>query len=479
MKKTLFFFLSLCSCLFSSSFEEWSALEQSSAKPHKMGVLRLEKEHPIDQSTLLYVKLSLEHFIKEKVSFVVLDLDTPGGEVFSALKISELLKEMDSKHKIPVIAYVNPWAISAGAMLAYSCRYIGITQSASMGAAEPVMVDGEGGMSSASEKVNSALRAEFTNLANYWGRNPILAEAMVDKDMIVVMRDHKILALSEEAQIRRGDKNPDQVISAKGKLLTLNAKQMVELGVCDFENDNFFHSWVKDFERVSYENWKIDFFTFLTHPFVASLLTVALLLGIYLEVQNPGLAFPALIAFVALCLIVISRFSLYTIGILEPLLLILGAIFLALELFVFPGFGLLGILGTFLFFGGLTLLLLPHFNQIEFFPHWNLAAYGVFQQLMILLGVFTLAAIIIVLSFRKAAVRFALPGVQELPDLGLPAVGSKGITATILRPSGKVEIEGKMYDACADNRWIEKGVRIIVMRHESCQVYVLPEKQVP
>jgi membrane-bound ClpP family serine protease len=116
-------------------------LTVASSGPNKIGYLHLEKDHAIDSSTVLYVKFALDHFKKEGVKFVVLDLDTPGGEVFAAIKICEMLKNLDLQDKIPVIAYIDNWAISAGAMIAYSCRYIGITSSASMGAAEPILID--------------------------------------------------------------------------------------------------------------------------------------------------------------------------------------------------------------------------------------------------------------------------------------------------------------------------------------------------
>ena len=79
----------------------------------------------ISQGTYIYVKNALDYY-KEKVhpAFIILELDTPGGEVFPAQKISDILKELDTNYGIPVVAYINNWAISAGAMLAYSCRYI-------------------------------------------------------------------------------------------------------------------------------------------------------------------------------------------------------------------------------------------------------------------------------------------------------------------------------------------------------------------
>ena len=179
---------------------EISALEQSlknsihydPSGKNPIGYLHLAKDAPIQDSTYLYVKFAVEEFKKLKVPFVVLELDSPGGEVFAALKISSELKKLDTEYHIPVVAFIDNWALSAGALLAYSCRYIAITTDASMGAAEPVMM-GEGKMESASEKINSALRAEFSNTASFFGRNPLIAEAMVDKDIILVERKNKII----------------------------------------------------------------------------------------------------------------------------------------------------------------------------------------------------------------------------------------------------------------------------------------------
>ena len=136
-----------------------------------------------------------------------------------------------------------------------------------MGAAEPVIA-GEGGqMESASEKVNSALRAEFANLATYYGRNPWLAEAMVDKDLVLVKRKGEIIKLDAENLIRPSD----QIISKPGKLLTLNGQQLVEYGLADFSvasaltQEPFFAN-IPQLEYVTYENWKVTFFSILSYP---------------------------------------------------------------------------------------------------------------------------------------------------------------------------------------------------------------------
>ena len=202
--------------------------------PNAIGYIYIgDHETSISESTWLYVKQALEFYKKQRPSFIILELNTPGGEVFAAQKISDAFKEMDTQFNIPIVAFINNWAISAGAMLAYSTRFITVVKDGSMGAAEPVYA-GEGGkMETASEKVNSALRADFASRARFFDRNPLLAEAMVDKDLILVVRHDKIMRLNNESQIRLTGPDPDIVLSPKGKLLTLDAEQMLRYGVAD------------------------------------------------------------------------------------------------------------------------------------------------------------------------------------------------------------------------------------------------------
>ncbi|MBM3207830.1 MAG: serine protease, partial [Chlamydiae bacterium] len=249
-----------------------------------IGYLKLSKDNPIQESTYLYVKFAIEEFKKYKVPFVVFDIDSPGGEVFAALKISQELKKLDSQDGIPVVAFIDNWALSAGALMAYSCRFIGITPDASMGAAEPVLMAEQGKMETASEKVNSALRAEFANAARFFGRDPLIAEAMVDKDIILVIRSGQVCRLESETDIITTGKNPDKIISRKGKLLTLDAMQLMNLGVADFEvpyqpldaatntgsmipfsecllsKQPFFHQ-IPDAYLIDYQSSKISFFS--------------------------------------------------------------------------------------------------------------------------------------------------------------------------------------------------------------------------
>ncbi len=257
-----------------------------------VGYLYLESNKSIDQSTYIYVKYSLEDFKKKGVRFVILHLNTPGGEVLSSIKIANLLQKTDIKDGIPIVALIDDWAISAGAMLAYACRFIAVVPNAIMGAAEPVIARQDGQMESASEKVNSALRAQFASLANFYGRNPLIAEAMVDKDKVLVVRNHKILSLRSNDEIITSGPNPDTIITEKGKLLTLKSDEMSKLGIADFqiplknsyavsETDNTAKKWpakgslvfsqpylakIPNAYLISLADWRITFFYHFISP---------------------------------------------------------------------------------------------------------------------------------------------------------------------------------------------------------------------
>lgn len=471
----------------------------------------------INQSTWLYVKQALEHYKVAKPIFIILELNTPGGEVFPAQKISDALKEMDTQYNIPVIAYINNWAISAGAMLAYSCRFIAVVKDGSMGAAEPVYAGESGQMVTASEKVNSALRTDFANRASFFDRNPLIAEAMVDKDIILVFRNNKIVKLDNENQIRTAGSNPDIVISPKGKLLTMTAEQLVEYGVADFllkpeklaaltdsevEKGVWPASKALLFQEAYFEqiphaqieayqmDWKNRFFAFLATPIVSSLLFMGLLVGAYVEINTPGFGFPGTIAALCLFLIIISNFSLELTNWLELIFLFAGLTIILLELFILPTSGFLGVIGGVFFLIGLFGIMLPGINSIGFeYDTKTLNAAGqYFIARIAWLGVSLIASVVIMVLLTRYALpsfsgfnRIVLKGHEQDASLGyiagasvssLPLVGTKGVVAATLRPAGKVVIDDVVYDAVSAGGFIDLGVEIVVVNIEAGQLIV-------
>lgn len=476
-----------------------------------------DRNDSINQSTWIYIKSALDHYKKIKPSFIILELNTPGGEVFAAQTISDALKEMDQQYGIPIIAYINDWAISAGAMLAYSCRFITTVENGSMGAAEPVILSQEGVMQSASEKVNSALRKDFANRAHIFGRNPDIAEAMVDKDIILVLRNHKIIRLESKDQIRLKGPNPDIIISNESKLLTLNGDEMVKYGVADaivsrqglvlitdqekaegkwpFSKEPIskipFFNQIKNGEIDAYRmDWKTSFFSFLATPFVSSLLMLGLIVGFYLEFSMPGFGLPGIVSLTCLILIIVSNLSLEIANIFEVILVFVGLSLILIEIFLFPTAGMLLVIGFIFFLGGLFAVFLPNIGQIDFeqgTQTLNAAGEEFFKRLAILSITLVIAFVIImILAYyftpsRKLLNRFILKGGEQEASLGyvsgitadeLPPNGSIGQVFSTLRPSGKVIVDEKIFDAMSEGDFIEEGEEIIVDRSEGSVIFV-------
>ncbi len=459
MKYLALLFLCIAQALYGRSLEE--EIKYNSEGPNKIGYLHIPKDRGIDQSTLLYVAYSLDHFRKEKTPLIVLHLDTPGGEVFSAMKIAELLKEVDTQDHIPVVAFIDNWAISAGAMLAYSCRFIGATNAASMGAAEPVLMN-QGQTEPASEKVNSALRSEFSNLANFWGRNPDLAEAMVDKDIILVMRKGKLVRLQDEKQI---DWDKDEIVTNKGKLLTLNAEKLVQYGVIDFQANSIlehpFFAQIPNASFEEYHDWKIGFFSFLSHPMVSSLLFMGLMLGIYLEIQHPGAGLPAALALSCLALILMSSFAIEAMRWMEMILLVAGFGLLVVEFFVLPGFGIPGILGIICTILAMLALSLPGFENIPFIPLGT-----IIDRLAWLCGAAIISTAAILMMVPKLLRRFTLVGEQEgylASSFDRALIGKAAIALSELKPSGHITVEGKPMQAMSETGFVDKDAAVEVV----------------
>ena len=129
---------------------------------------------------------------------VYLDIDTPGGRVDAAERIADAV----GASPVPVYAFVNPRAYSAGALIALSAKAIYMRPGAVLGAATPV--DGQGVR--ASEKMVSAMRGEFRALAEARGLDPRVAEAMVDERIEIPGLDKagELLTLSTNEALRVG-----------------------------------------------------------------------------------------------------------------------------------------------------------------------------------------------------------------------------------------------------------------------------------
>jgi membrane-bound serine protease (ClpP class) len=424
-----------------------------------VGYLYIGPDHPIDHSTYLQIKFALEEYKKRNVIFVLLRLNTPGGDAFSAMEIAELLRRFDRETHIPVVGLVYNWALSSGAMIAYSCRFIAITENALMGTAEPVIAGQDSKTEFAPKKMIPALRSEFANVAKFYCRNPLIAEAMVDRDIVLVKRKGQIIQLSDYREVQMLGADPDQVITTVGKRLILDAHRLVDLGVADLITpitatssitiqQQVFGIWpadqsqlfnypffadIPDAQIIYFHNWIIDVLSFLTTPLVCALLMIGLLIGIYLGIY-----------------------------------ILAKARFLAL-------------IGFLLILLGIFVLLLPNFQSLQFswnWRGWNLPAIEFMHQCVFYLSALLFALIIIAILARFVTPHLVkknriTPEKEGPPETkNLPLIGAEGEAFTSLHPGGKVLIHFHLYDALTDGTFIERGEKVIVIKIQGSAIVV-------
>jgi membrane-bound serine protease (ClpP class) len=433
-------------------------------------IYKIDLKKEIGSTTWLYIKKGFQEASEKKANLILIHMNTYGGEVVYADSIRT--KILNSK--IPVYAFVDNNAASAGALIAISCDKIFMRQGSSIGAATVVNNTGE----KMPDKYQSYMRATMRATAEShgkdtiingkdtvykWKRDPLIAEAMVDDRTVV----------------------PGLIDT--GKTLTFTALEAIKYNYCEGIADNIDELITKNlkisdynivnFEPTAWDNIK----GLLMSSVIQGLLIMLIIGGIYFELQTPGIGFPLGLAIVAA---VLYFAPLYIDGLAanwEILIFIIGLILLALEFFVIPGFGVAGVSGIVLVIAGLTLSLL---NNVDF-NFDPVESHSVSKALLtVISGLIVGFGLTLYISsrigqkgiFRKMALETTLDtaaGYVGVPAETREMVGKTGISSTVLRLSGKVNIDGKVYDAVSEDGFIEKGTEVKVIRYETGQIYVM------
>jgi membrane-bound serine protease (ClpP class) len=405
-----------------------------------------------------------------RADYILLHLNTYGG----LLNIADSMRTRIINSSIPVLAFIDNQAISAGALISIACDSIYMRPGGNIGAA--TVVDQTG--SSLPDKYQSFMRATMRSTAEShgkdtlisgndtiirWHRDPHIAEAMVDPRIVV------------------------EGIDDSTKVLTFTAEEAIQNGYCEGLASSIPEvlqkAGIKDYEIKEYKPSSVDkLIGFLLSPVVQGILIMLMIGGIYFELQAPGIGFPLILAMTAALLYFAP---LYLEGLAqhwEILLFLSGIVLIILEIFVIPGFGVSGITGITLIVVGLTLSLVDNvsfrFGGKEAVRHLSGALFTVVVSVFLaftgaILGTKRFA-------FSKRLSGLALDSVQDskegfvsIDSRQKQMIGKTGTAFTILRPSGRIEIEGELFDARAEIGYIEKGEKIRVVRDETGQLYVV------
>jgi membrane-bound serine protease (ClpP class) len=243
----------------------------------------------------------------------------------------------------------------------------------------------------------------------------------------------------------------------------------------------------QDYDLQEYELSKLDkLIAWLMNPYLQSVLIMIMIGGIYFELQTPGIGFPIAASLVSALLYFAPLYLEGLASHWEILIFIIGLILLAIEVFAIPGFGVTGISGIVLLFTGMAMAMVQNadfeFSVAYFTP--------VFRAFTIVVGSGLLAFLVMLFTadrlFNSPLLKFMTLQTKEDKELGYMSfdsalgdlIGEKAVAVTVLRPSGRISIKNKLYDAVSDFGFIEKGTAVKVVRFEHGQLYVVVDEKV-
>ncbi len=441
----------------------------------------------VDDGMAAYIERALREASNDSSPLVVLTLNTFGGGVDAAFRIVDTIVNFTAGE---TVSLVNSKAISAGALIALSADQMYMHPNTTIGDVAPLIMSNEGPQM-LGEKFQSPIRAKFRALARSNNYPEVLTEAMVTEDIRVIeltLPDTVLyvdsIGLEElDPSLKRAIISQRTVVR-KGELLTMTDSEAFELGFSK-KTVGSIEEMLQDMgieynEIVEVEqSWSEGLVRFIGS--IAPILMMIGFAALYIEIRSPGFGVPGIIG--AICLAAVF-FGQYTVGLAdhtELLLIILGIVFLFLEIFVLPGFGIMGLTGIFLIMTGMVLSFQNFVIPSPEFP-W--------QREILLSNIFMVAAsvigsvAIIVLFFRYVFPKLgtvisgpylnaSFQGVSvdsEITDL--PGVGETGRAVSTLRPSGVISVGAETYDASTEGEFIESGSDIIVSQLKGAKIIV-------
>jgi len=415
----------------------WSGRTPAFSQTAQPTAVVIPVEQGIERGLERFLQRAFQEAESRGANLVILDIDTPGGEVNAASDIGQLIRQSPMR----VIAFIDNQAFSAGTYLALNADEIVMTPGSSMGAAAPINPSG----TAADAKIISAWSEKMASAAKMNNRDPDVARAMVEIDREFPGLKGKGTVLSLDAEQAQKLGYAERVVSGKDELyqyLGIPAEDVATISPTVGE-------------RVA---------RFVTSPVVMSLLLIIGLTGIVIELFLPGFGIAGTVGLSAFALFFFGHYVAGFANWIHIGLFVLGVLLLMLEIFL-PG-GIVGAIGFVILVSGLVM-----------------AAYDT-EQGIASLGIAVVVTVIIAYLLVK---RYGVSGMwskfvltdEQRNEAGYVAskdqrhlVGKAGIALTPLRPAGVVKIEGARVDAVSAGGYIAAGTPIVVVTAEGARVVV-------
>lgn len=388
---------------------------------------------------------------------ILIHMNTYGGMVDAADSIRTKILNSD----IPVYVFIDNNAASAGALISIACDSIYMVPGASIGAATVVDQAGE----VVPDKFQSYMRSMMRSTAEAKGRNPDIAQAMVDPSIYVAG------------------------ISDSGKVLTFTSSEAVMHGFCEGKAESIEELMAMaghtEYEITEHELNAMDkVINFLINPMISGVLIMIIIGGLYFELQTPGVGFPLAASVTAATLYFAPLYLEGLASNWEIIIFVIGIILLMVEIFAIPGFGVTGALGILFMVTGLTFAMVESIGPTPFNVNVVQLTKAFFT---VIISIFLAMAGSLYLTRKllttTAFGHLALDTIQDTSKGFTSAtknysnmIGKKGVAHSILRPSGKIMIESDIYDATVLSGYVDEGEIIEVVTYHTGQLFVKKSK---
>jgi membrane-bound serine protease (ClpP class) len=460
----------------------------------------------IDDGLYKSIKRRTEIALNGGADYLIYQIETYGGLLDSGDSISKyfILEVGDKAH---TVAYVNTEAISAGAMIAVSCRDIIMRENTTIGDCAPIQMGAKlEGVER--EKAESFVRATFERAAEANKYPKPLLKAMVSVGTEV----YRVKNLEtggyefyESEQLpkdaNRFDIEDKELVVKNNELLTLTATKAAEYGIAravvkdvkgavDFlaKRDGVEFSGTP---AVFETNWSEEMVRWLNSPAVMGVLVMVALLGLYIEFNTPGVWLPGLAAVVCFVLIVGSKYLIGLANWVEVALFVTGVLLLLVEILLIPGFGVTGFVGITCVIAGLFGMLIKNppdrlpWPESEF--DWKLFINEVWAIGLGFIGFVVLAALLRkyiprtgffsrltlapATAKRGSEMEISMTAPAESAETVIKA-GDSGEALSRLRPAGKARFGEAVVDVVAEGAFIDKGVKVTIIEVRGNRVVV-------
>ncbi|OGV64771.1 MAG: hypothetical protein A2498_01240 [Lentisphaerae bacterium RIFOXYC12_FULL_60_16] len=428
----------------------------------------------IERGLVYVVRRGIHQAIDQGASRIIFDMDTPGGRVDSAEDILQATAGLD----IPTCTFVNPNAISAGAIIAMGTDAIYMAPHGRIGDAMPIAISPWGAPQpmpeNLEEKTVSYVASLIRSAAQRKNHDPQLAEKMVRReteyrigDLVIAPSNQLLTLTSEEAERLVGPKDNQRPLLSSGTVRDIPAL----LKHLDLQDARVVTIEITPAEKMA------RYIEMMSILFLAGGL-----LALYAEFKTPGFG---VFGFTGIILLAIWFWGHHIAGLAglgELVLFLTGAILLGIEIFAIPGFGVTGITGITLILISILSAMVPSQPSIPYLPALPSTRY--WQEALNTLGIAILTSG--VLMFLLSRFLPYTPGFKHLSlDKTLPPsdgftgaytepsmVGQHGVADTPLQPGGFGSFGNRRLSVISQGAFIEKGTAIEVAEVQGNRIVV-------